>query len=805
MYLQLLWVALIPVAASVIFYYLAHKPFVKERSYWARQVFVGVFFGAFACLGTEYGVDVGGALANTRDASILCAGLIFGGPAGIIAGVIGGVYRYVAVAWGAGAYTRVACSLACFIGGFYSAFLRKWIFENKIPGWIMGFFTGVVLEAVHINLLFITNMQDLNKTVAIIKVLTTPMFICNGLAVALAIIAVTLIGHRELIHHYSKETTTILTSVQRWLFLVVIVTFLITSSFTFILQTGSCTDSVRRQLSTVIDDVKKDVNDASDLNLLAVTRRIAAEIERSEKITQETLLRIAGWNEVSEINIVSAENIITDSTNPIFLGYDMASGEQSEVFGELLTRENEIVQGYQPMAYDETVSRKYAGVKFNRRPGYVQVGYDSAHFHEDFYLRIESASQNKHIGKQGGVVVLGNNAIFVSDKLTDLDLDAERLGYILDGHEGYELYTMELNGTEYYCMYDQTEGVRVLALYPYEEATFNRDIALYLNSFLQIIVFAVLFILIYLLIKIKVVNSVQKVNARLAEITNGNLNVVVDVRDSQEFYSLSDDINATVNTLKRYIQEASDRINVELEYARNIQASALPSLEPHFVNRKDFEIYATMDPAKEIGGDFYDFYMIDDSHLAFTVADVSGKGIPGAMFMMTSKTMLRNVADTGLPVEQIMTTANEKLCENNDANMFVTVWLGILDLKSGHVEYANAGHNPAWIRRADGTFEMLPTKPGLVLAAMEGIKYRKQEFDLYPGDTLFLYTDGVTDATNASEELFGNDRLLEGLNQSYHSDEDLKVFLTGVKKEVDNFVQDAPQFDDITMMAIRIK
>jgi len=805
MYLQLFLVAMVPVAASSVFYYVAHKPFIAKWPNWLRQAIIGIIFGGFACLGTEYGVDVGGAIANTRDASILCAGLIFGGPAGIIAGLIGGVYRYVAVLWGAGEYTRVACSIACLMAGFISALLRKWIFENRIPGWIMGFFVGVVLEAFHINLLFLTNMADLNKTVGIIKVLTVPMFICNGAAVSLALIAATLIGRKRLFSKYSKETTTILVSVQRWLFTVVIIAFILTSGFTFILQSDSCIHTVTRQLETSIDDVMSDVDDASDLNLLTISRVVCAEVEQTETISTESLRRIAEWNDVAEINLVDHNNMIYASTYPDFIGYDMGSGVQSCEFSVLLDQETEYAQPYQPISYNQTMSRKYAGVRSDRLGGYIQVGYDASQFHQDLDMRVEAASRNKHIDKTGGIVVVGETNILCSEKLDELNLEPDSCKNLISGHSSYELYTVELKGAQYYTMYDATEGYYIIALYPVEEATFNRDVALYLTCFLEIMIFAVLFVLIYMLVKLKVVNNVQKVNARLAEITDGNLNVVVDVRDSQEFYSLSDDINATVDTLKRYIQEASDRINAELEYARNIQASALPHLEPNFVNRKDFDIFATMNPAKEVGGDFYDFYMLDATHLVFTIADVSGKGIPGAMFMMTSKTMIRNIAEMKLPVEEILTLANERLCENNDANMFVTVWLGILDLVTGHVEYANAGHNPACIRRADGEFEMLPTKPGLVLAGMEGMKYRKQEFDLYPGDTLYLYTDGVTEATNGDNELFGNDRMIEGLNRAYEKNSDLKAFLAGVKEEVDSFVQEAPQFDDITMVAIRFK
>ena len=230
------------------------------------------------------------------------------------------------------------------------------------------------------------------------------------------------------------------------------------------------------------------------------------------------------------------------------------------------------------------------------------------------------------------------------------------------------------------------------------------------------------------------------------------MNVTVDVRSNTEFSSLSDDINSTVTTLKRYIAEAAARIDKELEYAKQIQLSALPT---NFPKDEDYSIYAQMMAAKEVGGDFYDFYKLNDTTVAFLAADVSGKGIPAAMFMMTAKTIIKDLAESGMTVNDIFTKANEKLCENNESGMFVTAWMGILDLTTGNLQFANAGHNPPVLKRRDGSFEYLKTRAGFVLAGMEGVRYRVGELTLYPGDRLFLYTDGVPEATNADNKLYG--------------------------------------------------
>ncbi|MBR4807171.1 MAG: serine/threonine-protein phosphatase, partial [Lachnospiraceae bacterium] len=254
--------------------------------------------------------------------------------------------------------------------------------------------------------------------------------------------------------------------------------------------------------------------------------------------------------------------------------------------------------------------------------------------------------------------------------------------------------------------------------------------------------------------------------------------------------------------LKGYITEAKNKMKQDLEVAKNIQASMLPSVFPYFVRGKTFDIFSSMDPAKEVGGDFYDFFMIGRNHFAFLVADVSGKGIPAAMFMMTAKTQIKSLAQQGLSPAEIMTEANNRLCETNEAGMFVTVWMGILDIETGIVTYVNAGHNPPVLRH-NGAYDYFRTRPGLVLAGMEGVKYKQGEFQLTKDDIFFLYTDGVTEATNIHNELFGEDRLLEVLNALY--DEPVEEIGHIVKRVVLDFTGEAPQFDDITMMVIRYK
>lgn len=304
------------------------------------------------------------------------------------------------------------------------------------------------------------------------------------------------------------------------------------------------------------------------------------------------------------------------------------------------------------------------------------------------------------------------------------------------------------------------------------------------------------------LIKRLVVNNINDVNGALARITEGDLDVSVNVRQSDEFDALSNDINATVVTLKRYIAEAEARIDEELEFARQIQLSALPNVFPPYPNRTDFSLFACMHPAKEVGGDFYDFYMLGDDKLAFIVADVSGKGIPASLFMMKAKTQLKSLAENGLSLDQVFTQANAKLCDGNKVKMFLTTWMGVLDISTGALTYASAGHNPPLLRRAGGEFEYLRGQNDLVLAGLNGIKYRQHQISIMPGDAIFLYTDGVTEASDPDEALFGEQRLLDAINAAKAFEPE--AMCTHIKAELDLYARGAPQYDDITMLCVKL-
>ena len=282
---------------------------------------------------------------------------------------------------------------------------------------------------------------------------------------------------------------------------------------------------------------------------------------------------------------------------------------------------------------------------------------------------------------------------------------------------------------------------------------------------------------------------------------------VPPIRTGDEVELLADSFRKMEEDMISYIREfmkataEKERIGAELNVATQIQADMLPRIFPAFPERQEFEVYATMNPAKEVGGDFYDFFLVDDDHLAVVIADVSGKGVPAALFMVIAKTLIKNHAQNRETPGEVFTQTNAQLCEGNDAGLFVTAWMGVLEISTGKFVYVNAGHNPPLLKRAGGQYEWLKSRPGFVLAGMEGIRYRENTLELMPGDTLYLSTDGVTEATSSAQELYGEERLQAALNEA--SELPVSQLLPRIKNCIDTFVGDAEQFDDITMLGLQ--
>ena len=359
-------------------------------------------------------------------------------------------------------------------------------------------------------------------------------------------------------------------------------------------------------------------------------------------------------------------------------------------------------------------------------------------------------------------------------------------------------------------VFDKEGRVRAMVEADYITPEISRELNSYVFRIFLIFLVCIAAVLLIMLeyLRRSVIAPIMELNNGMNAYEHGELEFnYTNYKKDDELKSLADSFREMTVRIEAYNKEIArvtaekERIGAELDVATKIQADMLPRIFPPFPDRKEFNIFASMDPAKEVGGDFYDFYLLDENHLAMVVADVSGKGVPAALFMVIAKTLIKNRALLGGSPSTILKDVNEQLCEANDAQLFVTVWFAILDLNTGEGVAANAGHEHPVLRRRNEQFKLIQYRHSPALGIMSGMRFQEHEFQLYQGDCLFVYTDGVPEACNAGNEFYGTDRLLEALNEEPSMEpEDL---VKAVKDSMERFVGEAPQFDDVTMLVMK--
>ena len=369
------------------------------------------------------------------------------------------------------------------------------------------------------------------------------------------------------------------------------------------------------------------------------------------------------------------------------------------------------------------------------------------------------------------------------------------------------------NYLDFYSFLDRAGGTPILVGLTYDLTSINEQIQSETRNDTAAAVLgqlglSVICMLMVYFLALRPLKTVQA-NIRRYRETKDGLAVKADlsrVNSKNEIGELTKDIIELTEEIDNYVDEIEtitsekQRIESELDMARRIQLSMMPNLFPPFPERKEFYLHAYVDPAREVGGDFYDYFFIDDDHLCLVIADVSGKGVPAALFMMAAKIILKSSAMQGKSPAEILTATNRAICENNPQDMFVTVWLGVLELSTGNLTAVNAGHEYPAVKRADGRFEVIKTKHSLFIGGMDDVTYKEYELNLKPGDKIFVYTDGLPEATDSAGEMLGMDRMTDALNE--YLDEKPRPLIEGMRESVNKFVKDAEQFDDITMMCL---
>ncbi len=604
----------------------------------------------------------------------------------------------------------------------------------------------------------------------------------------------------------------------KWLFLLVFSAFILTFATSYLIQTHQSqkvglglielkiTD-VKNQLDVNQDNLKK-IKQQTYSDALLKAKFFAKMVYYNPKIlaSQAELEKVKEFLDVDEVHVSNSKGILIASIPQKYKGFDMASSEQTKPFMAAITNPNfSLVQDPMQRGAKDGIFQ-YAGVARISIPGIIEIGFKPQRLEEAMKLAdIRTISKGFRIGKSGSIIIISNDKIISSgitnvEQLKDIEEDIIKYSKTIN-----KPFKVNIQGVKYVCLSDIENNYTIVGILPESEMYLSRNSVVSALIVVNFILFAVIFFLIFVLLQKVVISGIYKVNNSLSKITEGDLDEKIDVKNSEEFEMLSEGINMTVDALKQAIEAEAKRLDAELELAKSIQHSALPNVFPPYPEHDEFEIYATMDTAKEVGGDFYDFFFIDPNHFAFLVADVSGKGIPAALFMMTSKTIIKNLAKTGLTPEEAITKANKQICKTNKQGFFVTLFLCVLELSTGKMVCVNAGHNPPLIKRAKGEFEYFPCKPNLVVGVMNGIEYSSCEVQLDSNDSIFLYTDGITEAQNEAQELYGEKRLIDKLNSIANADISVETILKEIKFDVDTFADEEPQADDITMLAFNYK
>jgi len=385
----------------------------------------------------------------------------------------------------------------------------------------------------------------------------------------------------------------------------------------------------------------------------------------------------------------------------------------------------------------------------------------------------------------------------------------ERLSSLDDIHWDIHAGSFITNGINYLSFSQILDNGWLLSI-PIPENDIFGEVERQNYRFSMVIVFLafLMLCLVYIIIS-KLINApIKQLTSDVSQLALGNLDLQIKITSKDELGLLGQTFNKMKNDLKNSIEAFAkehtekERLSTEINIASEIQASLVPHVFPPFPDRNEFDIYAIMLPAKEVGGDFYDFFFVDDDTLAVVIADVSGKGVPSALLMAITKTLIKNYASAGHSPEEVFKTVNNTLCENNESVMFVTAFLGYYNIPSGRFVYVNAGHNPPFIKKDECCFESIKTNPRFVLGVMKNIEYYEEEITFNPGDTLYLYTDGVTEAMNSTRGFFSEQRLIEALNKN--KDYEPRELLAAVKTEINIFAGEAEQADDITMLALQV-
>lgn len=518
----------------------------------------------------------------------------------------------------------------------------------------------------------------------------------------------------------------------------------------------------------------------------------------------------ANTDRVSELDLVDENGIVAYSSNPDMIGFDLHDSEEMTPYLSLLDGEDYYAPPLYPNPFtsDPSLNMVYIGCAFSDNKGLFLIGIDEEAMHNRLVTNVRSIILDARIGVSGYLIACdADQKVIASTYTTNLEPGEafERPDLLPQGDDINETIT-DLYGKKSYVAAVKKPDLYVIGVYPTKEADALRKQENLLFVLLFFLTYTTLAITLTMLLKSRVIKQVEDIHDSLNRITEGDLNEKVDVGGSLEFVELSTGINDTVDHLKDRLEQEKEALAAKMENARRIQESGMPAAFPQ---HESFALFAMLRMAEAVGGDFYDFYLLGRDTLVVVMADVSGNGMPAALYMMRAKTLIKTYAEQGLPVEQVAKKTNQTLCEDGAIDMFVSAWIAFLDLKSGVMSYVDAGHTHPVLVSDDVSF--VKGKINLVLGAISTADYVKQEVTLRAGDRIFLYTYGVIEAEDHASQRYGEERLFalirEKIKDMDASDDSAfcETACQVVLEDVQQFSSGAEQVDDITMMWIKYK
>ncbi|MCF0253183.1 MAG: SpoIIE family protein phosphatase, partial [Duodenibacillus sp.] len=708
-----------------------------------RRALLGLCSGALAVAAGQLAVvTADGYNLQVQSACVIGSVLIFGAPAGLAAGAIAAAGNLLWACLSGGYHLLFSFQLAPLAAAGLAALFRKRLCGGAAPGPVPATLFALWAVAAQVIAAFIENADLLGDVYGYFRHQATLFAAVNVAALSLAVIAVAL-DRKQPLASANRRSLAGLFNAQ--LGFALFIAFALSLGSVYYLEDAVMVKATADRLVSTTADVRNSFGEVYSAALVEKARIARKTLESEPVLTNALLREIADDIGVDQLHVISPDGKITYSAERIYVGFDLNSTEQSREFMDFYSGGADThAQEARAMGFDNKSTVKFAAARMDK--GFLQVGQSLERMRADLNENIPLVAENRNVNNAGRVVVVDGDGFVVRGGMHSGngrplgDFSPELLAVLGGGAvpEG-KLFACGYQGVPHYMAYGRYRNYYSVAMEPVAKALMGRDVSLMAFLLTEVFVFGVLLGSIVLLLRFLVIDELDGINASLRRITGGDLGARTRGRRSEEFVFLSDSINLTVDALQEYTRKATESIEKELEIARTIQASSMPEESALAAFAGRIALKAGMVTAKEVGGDFYDFYPLSDGRVALLIADVSGKGISAAMFMMRAKATLRHHVRRGRDLAQAIARVNDDLCAGNEVGMFVTCWIGVLDLGDNTLVYCNAGHNHPAVKKPDGSVRWVEGDSGLVLGGIDGMPYTPHSLRLEKGDMLYLY------------------------------------------------------------------